>query len=201
VSRGLIGSRRDDPDRFLALAHAIAQVRPLPEAGHERGFTAGESDEHLVVERQARQTAAGPNADPPLPALAGQQPLAVTLATLRTLAVWQPWLGAHDRSFRRGPLGAGRQAPEQHAVRHANLKGAGPHPAGDRAHEIEADLYRAAPDRWRQQRRGTRGGVSFGSIARKPMTPGSAVGELIPIPPSNHQQRRSTTGTESTPER
>jgi hypothetical protein len=47
--------------------------------------------------------------------LAGEQLLgglletfAVTFAALLTLAVRQPWLGAHERSFRQGPPGAGR---------------------------------------------------------------------------------------------
>src|ERR1019366_1321520 len=86
--------RGNDPDRLLALAHAIAELQPRPEAGHERGIRAGERDEQLVVERQPGQSALRPDADPPLPALAGEQLLggllemfAVTLATLRTLAV------------------------------------------------------------------------------------------------------------------
>lgn len=84
----------NDPDCFLTHVYAIAELQPRPEAGHERGDRAGESDEQLVVERQARQTAASPDADPPLPALAGQQlrggllqPFAVALAALLAVAV------------------------------------------------------------------------------------------------------------------
>jgi hypothetical protein len=86
--------RSYDPDRLLALPHAIAELQPRPEARDEGRVRTGEGDEQLVVERQPRQTAPGPDADPPLPALAGQQlpggllePFAVTLATLLTLAV------------------------------------------------------------------------------------------------------------------
>lgn len=67
-SRCLIGiGTGDNPDRLLALAHAIAELQPRLEAGHERRVGPGEGDQQLVAERQPRQTALRADPRPPLP--------------------------------------------------------------------------------------------------------------------------------------
>ena len=96
----LDGDGGEDPDRVLALAHAAVEGEEGAEAGDVgRGDAAGvalDRDQPLVAQAVAREAVGGADADPALPAVAGQQragglldALAVGLAARVALGVGQ----------------------------------------------------------------------------------------------------------------
>src|SRR4029079_8448662 len=115
--------RRHDPDRALALAHAIPEIQPRPEPGHKRRLRTGQRDQQLIRKRIARQAVAGAHPHPALPPLRRQQLLrrllhavAVLGATLLALGIAEALAIAHLRApWSSGPAGRGPTAPDPHA--------------------------------------------------------------------------------------
>src|SRR3954470_286528 len=75
----------------LALANAVTEGKPRPEARDALGLRVLQGNEDLVAQRVARQVGAGPHAQPVAPAVAGAQLLH---RALRELAVAAAPLGA-----------------------------------------------------------------------------------------------------------
>src|SRR3954470_8296540 len=75
----------------LALANAVAEGKPRPEAGDALGLRVLQGNQDLVAQRVAREAGAGPHAQPIAPAVAGAQFLH---RALRELAIAPSPLGA-----------------------------------------------------------------------------------------------------------